>query len=75
MKITKTVQHRVNMGPYESVLVGATVELEVPEGGTNEDTLDEVDQTIADAVEPELRKVRRIASDDSYIHDYNRRDR
>lgn len=57
------------MGNYESMTVGASVELEV-EDNSSDYTLDLIDATIADALGADLKQARKLASDQSYVHDY-----
>lgn len=73
MKISKTVTHHVRMGPYESFVVGTTVEAEVPEGVRIDAVLDQIDVTINDALTPDVRAARELAVEDSYIHDWGKK--
>lgn len=70
MIITKTVGHQIHMGPYETVTLSATAELEVPEGARRDKALDEIDELLKSALEDDIKEARRLADDDSYIRDW-----
>jgi hypothetical protein len=72
VKVTKTVTHHVRMGPYESFVVGTSVEVEVPPDVKIETVLDQADMVIADALAPDIEKARALAVDDSYIQDWGK---
>lgn len=71
MKVSKTVSHRINMGNYESLTLGASVEIDTDDlpADKQDEVLDEIDAVIADALAPDLKIARRL-SKDSYIRDY-----
>lgn len=70
MKITKTLTHHVRMGPYESFVVGTSVEMDVPPSVRIDAALDQIDVTIHDALKGDVLAARELAVDDSYIHDW-----
>ena len=70
MKISKTVTHHIRVGPYESLVIGTAVELELSDNDDTDEALDTIDATINDALDNDLREVRKLAVEDSYIHDY-----
>lgn len=73
MNISKTVTHHIRMGQYESLVIGTTVTQDVPEGAELEDVLDDVDAIVMAALEPDIRKARELAVEDSYINDWGTR--
>jgi hypothetical protein len=74
VKVSKTVSHRINMGDFESLTLGASCEIDTDDPGveSREAALEEIDQTITDALSDDLRQARRLAKDSSYIRDYER---
>ena len=70
MKISKSVTHHIRMGQYESVVVGTSVEVEVPAQADINEHLDDMDAVIATALEPDIKAARELAVGDSYIHDW-----
>lgn len=72
MKFTKRVEHRINMGSYESLAVSTEVTVDtqtdfkaVP---TDEEILTYIDELVADSLARELDIARKLTTvDDSYI--------
>lgn len=71
MKVSKTVSHRINMGNYESLTLGASVEIDTDDLEGDEAVLDLIDTTISDALAPDLKEARRL-SNNSYISEFGR---
>lgn len=71
MKITKTVTHHVRMGPYESFVVGTSVEVDSTDDTVDpEKVLDQIDEVIAASLEPDIKAAKALALEDSYIQDW-----
>jgi hypothetical protein len=65
MLIRRSIEHKVNMGNYEHVLVSATIETEaaIP--------LDEINARLEEAVAADLAKAaKHTADEDSYIKEW-----
>lgn len=73
MKVSKTISHRINMGNYESMTIGASVEVDTTEDEVSRiAALQEIDHTISESLEADLKQARRLAHEDSYVHDLGR---
>lgn len=71
MLIRRSVEHKVNMGNYEHVLVSATIEGEVPKSIASEQYIKFVNDQLQLAVADDLDKARQYtADDDSYIKEW-----
>lgn len=69
--ISKTVTHKIRMGPYETFEVGTTVEMFDVED--TDAALDAIDALIANALDPDVKQARELAVPDSYIHDWGKK--
>ena len=72
MKVSKRIEHKINLGNYESVTLSAWAELEIPEGIRKETALDEIDQVLEDALEADIKKACDLADRESYIRDWRK---
>jgi len=70
VKVSRTITHHVNTGPYEFREDTITVELtdEDYPGKSAEELLDIAEELIVDQFRPILKKVARYADTDSYVH-------
>lgn len=70
MKIIKTIGHRVRTGPYEWVDISTTVEMDSASDAESGQVLTELDAWIDAALEDDLETAKKLAVEDSYIHDW-----
>jgi hypothetical protein len=67
MKYTKHVEHKINVRPYETVTIGASIDWD------KEDDLDnsyDVDYLLHSLIKDDLVKAKNVSDNGSYIHDW-----
>lgn len=70
MIITRIIRHTIRTGQYESVVVEAGVTLDTDELGDDEDAIETAQEILDEALKRDLKEVRELAADGSYIHDW-----
>jgi hypothetical protein len=67
--VRRSIEHRINLGDYESVTFSSAVETDCEEG-QEEQALDNLSLVLVDAMSDHIRKAKRLAPSESYIHDW-----
>ena len=68
-RVSRSIEHRVNMGDYESVTIRASAERDCDEGKESV-ALAKLEGLLADQIERELVQIRRLAPSQSYIQEW-----
>ena len=69
MRYTKHIEHKINMGPYETLTIGASIDWEDGDFTVGTDPEDP-DVILSSLVKKELSKAEASSQADSYIHDW-----
>jgi hypothetical protein len=71
MRIARSVEHKVNMGNYESVTIGCCIDGEVMEDADEEVVISRLNELVQLAVADDLKKARKATvNDDSYVNEW-----
>jgi hypothetical protein len=68
-RVKQAVEHRINFGDYEGVTLSVSVERDCDEGQEKK-TLALLSALLARALEDDVAQARKLAPDDSYIHQW-----
>ena len=68
MKYTKNIEHKVNVRPYETITIGASIDWDDDDASWEE--LDDIDIILDSLIARDLHRAKDIANSDSYLHDW-----
>ena len=68
-RASRSIEHRINFGDYEGVTVFVSASADCDEG-EEERVLNDLADTLSEALKEEIRQARRFAIRESYIHDW-----